>query len=136
MKKIISGLLAGAAMLILGMLIGQVFQNLAPSLKAEYENPNLFRPWSDPIMSLYFFEPFVLGVILAWIWSLTKDIIKGENLTQKGFYFGLIYWATTIPGMIMSYSSFPLSITIVLSWSITGIFQSLCAGFIFSKMLK
>ncbi len=136
MKKVSIGLLAGAMMLIISILIGQIFQYLLPSIKAEYENPNLFRPWADPKMLLYFFEPFVLGVILAWVWGLTKDVLKGKNTTQKALYFGLTYWATTFPGMLMSYSSFPLSAIIVVSWSIIGLFQTISAGFIFSKLLK
>lgn len=136
MKKILTGLLAGAVMLGLGMLVGQVFQLIDPSLKTEYENPNLFRPWTDPLMLLYFVEPFVMGIIMAWLWDMTKSVIKGNTLLEKGIYFGLIYWVISIPGMIMSYSSFPLSVMLVFSWSFTGIVQTLCAGVLFSKMLK
>lgn len=135
-KTLITGIIAGAAMLVLGLAIGQVFAKLAPSLKTEYENPNLFRPWTDPLMSLYFVQPFVLGILLAWVWNMTKGVIKGDTVLQKGFYFGLVYWALSFPGMIMSYSSFPLSLIIVISWSVTGLFQSICAGVLFSKMLK
>ena len=71
MKTISIGLLAGAVMLIAGMLLGQVLHFLLPDLKSEYENPNLFRPWSDPIMLLYFLVPYINGIIFAWLWSLT-----------------------------------------------------------------
>lgn len=136
MKKIATGLLAGAVMLILGMLIGQVFHLFIPSLKTEYENPQLFRPWSDPMMSLYFIVPFINGIIFAWLWSLTKQDIHAENKLERGFRFGFIYWIISIPGMIMSYSSFPLSFMMVFSWSATILVQGLCAGLIFYKMLK
>lgn len=135
-KTLVTGIITGAAMLVLGLAIGQIFAKFAPSLKAEYENPNLFRPWTDPLMSLYFVQPFVMGILLAWVWNMTKGVIKGDNLLQKGFYFGLVYWTLSFPGMIMSYSSFPLSLIIVISWSVTGLFQSICAGVLFSKMLK
>jgi membrane protease YdiL (CAAX protease family) len=96
-------------MLIIGVLVGQAFHFLYPTLKTEYENQNLFRPWNDPIMSFYYAELFLVGIILAWIWEFTKSIAKGENPLEKGFYFGLIYWVITLPGMLMSCSSFPVS---------------------------
>lgn len=136
MKKILTGLLAGAIMLGIGMLIGQVFQYFVPELKNEYQNPNLFRPWSDPLMSLYFVVPFITGLILVFIWEMTKGIIKGNSMIEKGFNFGIIYWVIGIPGMIMSYSSFPLTFILVSSWTITALFQALVSGLLFSKMLK
>ena len=136
MKKILIGLLAGAIMLVMGLLIGQLYNLIVPSLKSEYQNPNLFRSWSDPLMSFYFVVPFITGVILAWIWEMTKGIIKGNSPIEKGLYFGLTYWVISIPGMIMSYSSFPLTFILVSSWTVTGLVQSLCAGLLFSKLLK
>ena len=136
MKKILSGLLAGAIMLIISLATGKCFQFLFPSIRLEYENPQLFRPWTDPLMSIYFLEPFVTGVILAWLWNIVKGNIKGNTLTEKGINFGFIYWVITIPGMLMSYSSFPLSPQLVFSWSATILAQAICAGLLFSKMLK
>ena len=136
MKKILVGLLSGAVMLGVSFLIGRIFEFFFPYLHVEYENTNLFRPWSDPIMLIYFIEPFILGIILAWIWDLMKSIIKGNTPAEKGIYFGYIYWVITIPGMLMSFSSFPLSITMVVSWSVALLVQALSSGLIFSKLLK
>jgi len=136
MKKIIAGLVAGVVMLGIGIFVGRIFQYFFPSLQIEYENTNLFRPWSDPIMLIVFVEPFILGLILAWLWDFTKSTIKGITPTEKGFYFGYFYWIITIPGMLMSFSSFPLSVTIVVSWSFTLLMQALSSGFLFSKILK
>jgi hypothetical protein len=119
------------------MLTGQIFQLFVPSLEAEYHNANLFRPWSDPIMMLYFVYPFLLGIILAWIWENTKVIVKAETDLKKGIYFGSIFWlASSVPGMLMSYASFQLSFMIILSWSLGGLVELLCLGFLFSKTLK
>ena len=136
MRKISSGILAGALMLIIGIAVGQAFHFLYPALKTEYENQNLFRPWSDPIMSFYYAEPFLVGIILAWLWEYTKPIAKGETSLEKGFYFGLVYWVITLPGMLMSYSSFPVSLLLVISWSVTIFIQAICSGILFSKLLK
>lgn len=136
MKKVLVGLIAGAIMLPVGMLIGQLFQAVAPSIKIEYENTQLFRPWSDPIMSIMFVHPFIVGIILAWIWDITKGVVKGNVPMEKGLYFGFVYWVVTIPGMIISYSSFPVSPILIISWSASILAQSLCSGILFSKMLK
>lgn len=136
MKKIGTGLLAGVIMLSIGMLIGQFFQFLFPRLKTEYENQNLFRPWEDPLMSLYFIEPFLTGIILMWIWEMVKESIKSHDIIGKGLRFGFVYWMVTIPGMVMSYGSFPVSLLLVCSWSITILIQALCSGMLYSKILK
>ncbi|HXU27847.1 MAG TPA: hypothetical protein VN698_11505 [Bacteroidia bacterium] len=136
MKKIGIALLIGAVMLTVGMLVGRIFEFFIPWLAIEYQNSGLFRPWSDPIMSLVFIEPFIVAGILVWLWGKTKGIISGNSLLIKGFYFGLTYWLTTIPGMIMSYSSFPVSFALVCSWSTSSLMQTFCAGFLLSKLLK
>ncbi|HLG34309.1 MAG TPA: hypothetical protein VI757_05460 [Bacteroidia bacterium] len=137
MKKIIpAGLIAGAIMLAAGMFTGFVFQLAVPSIRNEYQNANLFRPWSDPLMSLYFIHPFLVGVIMAWLWSKTKDLIQGTTPGQKGMRFGMIYFLISVPGMLISYSSFPISIALTLSWTFAILVQGLCSGFLFSRMLR
>ncbi len=136
MKRFISSLVAGAIMLVAGMLTGQLFQLVVPSIKLEYMNPCLFRPWSDPMMSLVFIEPFIIGFILVWLWDKTKSLITGETFLEKGIKFGLSYWVISIPGMIMSYSSFPVTLLLVINWSVSGLIQTLCAGIYLSKVLK
>lgn len=135
-RKLIIGVFAGAIILIIGMLMSQLFQFLIPSIQAEYENQNLFRSWNDPLMSIYFVEPFLTGIILVWIWEMTKEIIPFNNQIKKGACFGLIYWITTIPGMVMSYASFPLSLGLVCVWSITIFIQAIAAGIMFSILLN
>jgi hypothetical protein len=136
-KTILFGLLAGVIMLAVGMLISQMFHAVSPSLKAEYENPNLFRPWSDPLMMLYFVHPFMMGVILAWVWSKIKTVLNAELGLLSGINFGLAFWCcTSIPGMFITYASFPVSFLMVFSWLFSNLVQMLCAGILFSKTLK
>ncbi|MDP3555966.1 MAG: hypothetical protein Q8T03_01255 [Bacteroidota bacterium] len=136
MRKVIIGLLAGFIMLAVQMIVMKIFLYSFPSIQVEYENTNIFRSWSDPIMLIVFIEPFILGLILAWLWDFTKSKIRGVTLTNKGIYFGYYYWLITIPGMLMAYGSFQLSVTIVVSWSTTLFFQAICSGIFFSKLLK
>ena len=137
MKKTLIGLLAGIVNLALGMLIGRIFFILIPSLNAEFGNTYLFRPFWDPLMGLYFVHPFLVGVIMAWIWSAARVIWKGKTTISHGIYFGLSYWImTSVPGMLISYSSFPLSFAMICNWSATALVQCLCSGILFSFLLK
>ncbi|MCX6005259.1 MAG: hypothetical protein NT082_06265 [Chloroflexi bacterium] len=137
MKKIIPvGLLAGLAMLIVSMALSPLFNLIFPSLNAEYNNANLIRPWSDPLMLLMFIEPFILGIILAWIFSLTRTVFQEKNTWKKGIYFGLCYWVVTLPGMLMSYASFPISLIMVTSWSISIFAQAVVAGLVYARFIK
>lgn len=136
-KTLLTGLLGGIVMLAASMLTGQIFLMLVPALQQEYQNPQLFRPWTDPLMMLYFIHPFLLGIILAWIWDKVKMVIIAPTDLKKGLYFGFTFWiASSIPGMLMSYASFPLSFMIIASWSVGGLVEMLCVGLLFAKMLK
>lgn len=126
MKKfILPSLTAGIAMVITSFVVGQVFNSVIfPSLTSEYQNPALFRPWSDPIMSLFFLYPFALGLILAFVWSKTKQLFTGKNIYEKAARFGATYWLlTNITGMLISYSTFPVSLMMVISWSLSSLVQ-------------
>lgn len=136
MKKIIIGLIAGASMLIINMLVSALISGYFPDIQAEYENDALFRPWTDPIMSYIYFEPFIVAFILLWFWERTKSILPNKEWWIKGIYFGLLYWLLGLPGLFMSYSSFPISLMMTCSWIISGLFQALAVGIIYSKSFK
>lgn len=126
-------LLTGLGMLAVGTAFGRITDIMMPSVKAEYMDPALFRPWSDPEMSLFWLVPFISAGMMFLVWNLTKRQIKGSTRSAKGFNFALIYWMISIPGMIMSYSSFQLSGAIVLSWSISGLLENVLAGQIYAR---
>lgn len=136
MKKIIlPGLLAGFVNLLAAMLVSKIFVFLCPTINTAYQNPNLFRSYSDPLMILFFVYPFLLGIILAWFWNETKSLYPSD--VEGGLRFGLNYWIiATIPGMFVTYSSMPYSLPIVVSWLVEGLISALIAGTIFAKLNK
>ena len=138
MKKILKlGIISAVVVLAIGMILNRILQIVFPSLVSEYQNPSLFRPWSDPIMSVYFIYPFILGILLAWIWLKTKSLLEGKSNLKKGIYFGIAYWiVASIPGMVISYSSFQMSLLMILSWTFSGLIQAISAGLIFSHLDK
>lgn len=134
---IVAGLIAGFAMLILAMAVGMLMNAALPSVAKEYENTNLFRSWSDPIKSLYFLYPFFLGIALAWVWDKTKGVIGEGSIWLRGSRFARSFWIVSIiPGIVMSYSSFPVSLAMSLTWILSSLIQILCAGFIYARMIK
>jgi hypothetical protein len=137
MKKIfIPGLVAGIASLAAAMIVGYLFGFILPSLNQEYTNEQMFRPWSDPLMSLYFIYPFLLGFALAWVWEKTKALFT-KTYFSNALNLTLIYWIiSTIPGMIMSISSFKISVIMVLTWTISAFIQLLVLSLIILGMNK
>lgn len=137
MKKILlSGLIAGIAALVTGALLSILFNVTAPSLVTQYENAAIFRPWSDPLMSLYYAYPFILALPLAWIWNKVKSLIHGYAW-NRGLQFGLVYFVcASIPGMWITYSSFQVSLPMVLSWTLAGLLQGIAIGLVFAKTNK
>jgi hypothetical protein len=136
MKKIIlPGIVAGIVILILGMAINNLFM-LIPSVNADYNNFNIMRSWQDPLMLLFFIYPFVLGIALAWMWNISKGLFKG-SAWKRGTNFGWTYFIiATIPGMLISYISFPISLLTIISWAVSSLISAIAAGWIFAKMNK
>ena len=125
MKKIIlSGIIVGVVILAVSMLINYGFM-LFPTIAADYQNTNIMRSWQDPLMMLFFLHPFVLGIILAGVWDRTKGLFQG-SIFQKGNQFGIAIWLiATVPGMLISYSSFTLSLLTIISWTVSGLINSI-----------
>ncbi len=137
MKKIIiPGLLAGLLVIIISTIVSIILNIIFPVLMVIYNDVNIFRSWSDPRMYIYYFVPFITGIILAWTWDKTKNLMKGSTL-EKGIYFGLAYWViATIPGMVITYSCFQLSLYIVLMWTLMNLLNGLIFGTVLSYLNK
>ncbi len=121
------GLITGVILLATAFGFNWLSAILFPSLSAEYQNIAIFRLWNDPIMMLYFFYPFILGFVLSYLWKVlkTKDPVK-----FAWFYF----LVAGIPGMFISYTTFQVSLLMIVSWSAVGFLQALIAGFVFTKI--
>lgn len=137
MKKVfLLGLLAGLAMLVFGMLFDLGFRWIFPGLTSEYETSGIFRAWEEPLMSLYFLSPFIMGIAFAWVWNKTKSLFSG-GLFKKAFMFTLaVFFVTTVPGMVISYASFKISLLMIVSWTIASLIQEFVAGLILARLNK
>ena len=136
MKVLISGVAAGVCVLAFSVAFSMVFGMVFPGVAQEYVSA-VFRPWSDPLMSLFFLYPFVLGLALAWAWPKVNAALHGKSEIEKGAKFGFGYWVVAgIPGMLMSYSSFNVSLLMVLGWSVAGLAEAMIAGIVIAKLQK
>lgn len=135
-KIILPGLVAGLLMLIVGMILSTILNMVFPSLVTEYNNIAIFRSYSDPLMSLFFAYPIALGLILAFVWDKVKGLLQGSN-GQVAVRFGFFYWlVASVPGMIVTYSSFQVSILMVLTWTLISFVNGVIAALVFQKMMK
>lgn len=131
-----AGIIAGFVNLLTGLGINAVLGMILPGLEQEYQNTSLFRSWQDPLMMVYFAYPFVLGLVLAYLWKVLNRQLKGTD-PQKAMAFAKIYFViATIPGMFISYTSFQLSFLMILVWTLTGLVQAYMAGLVFTKYMK
>lgn len=134
-KIIVTGLFAGLVMLAVAVGLSFLSNLALPGLMAEYGNTGLYRPWDDPLMSIYFAYPFVMGLALAWFWNRIKDAFGGNSAWGRGLRYGLAYWIiATIPGMVITYSSFQVSLPMVLTWTVFGLVGALAGGLVCAGM--
>lgn len=128
------GLLAGLINLVLGMILSFGLQTLFPDLAKEYQNIKLFRPWTDPLMMAFFAYPFILGIAASYFWSLLGKALTGDAINKALKFAGIYFVIATIPGMFVSYTTFQVSLWMVLSWTLTGLLEVFVAGLVFAKL--
>jgi hypothetical protein len=135
MKKVFwTGILAGVVILISNMIVGAIFQFFQPAIKDQYMTA-IFRPWSDYRMSLFFLHPFIVGLVLSYIWGKTRNLFTNLSKMRNGFNFGLLAWIfLTIPGMYVTYTTFAVSVAMILSWTAGGLVGMVWAGLILAKL--
>ncbi len=134
-KVVISGLAAGALMLGASLLLSLIISAAFPEAVAEYSNSEIFRQMDDPLMHYMLFHPFVMGVILSFIWPKVRGQIGGEGL-KKGLAYGFYVWLFFgVPGMLISISTFQVSPFLVGTWTVSVLAQDLVAGVVISRMV-
>lgn len=127
------GLIAGVAILATGIILNFIVGVALPSIATEYQNTDLFLPWTDPRMMGFFAYPFILGVVLAYLWD--KVDVKGKDAQTKALHFAKLYFiVATIPGMYITFTSFQVSLPMVLIWTATGFIEAFVAGYVLAKV--
>ena len=133
MKRfLIKGIAAGAALLVISYAALYLVVSLFPSVAEQYYDP-VFSFEGDKAI-LYFAHPFVLSFALAWFWRRFKSLFHGP-FWWRGMEMGMVYGLiATLPAMWIIYSSLAVSLTLVLTWLLYGVFQAIVVGMIFAKI--
>jgi hypothetical protein len=132
-KVVVPALVSAVAMIAASVALGYLFNFLFPSVAAEYENTAMYRPWDDPLMYMFIIQPFILSGTLVWGWDKIKGHFQG-SVGRKAFCVSLICLMLFIlPGMIMTISSFKVSLLAILTWTISSFVQVLVASLIFIR---
>jgi hypothetical protein len=136
-KVIIPGLLAGVLMVLVDILFSYLVNLVFPSIMNEYVNIALFRPWNDPKMSLYFVTPFITAWAIAYLWNKFKGAVKTKGLFKRGLMIGLfVFFISTLPGMVISYGTFQISMAMALSWTVMSFIDACVAGWVIAGVNK
>lgn len=131
-KFLVKGLAAGAALLVLSYLALYLMVILLPSIAEQYYDP-MFS-FDGNKAALFFLHPFVLSFALAWFWRRFKGLFQGP-FWWRGIELGLVYGLiSTLPAMWMVFSAMAISISLVITWLIYGVFQAIVVGIIFAKI--
>ena len=134
-KIILTGLVAGVVALISGFAVSIISQSVFPTIAAEYAS-DLYRPFTNPLMSYIFLHPFVISILLAWAYPRILVATKRETLRRGASYGLFIFGIMAIPGMVMTYSTFQMSLPMLLSWTAMALVQLVAGGMVIAKMLE
>lgn len=134
MKKfLIKGFVAGAVLLLLSYVALYLVVALFPGMAEQYYSP-VFNLEGGEKAILYFAHPFVLSFALAWFWRRFKGLFHGP-FWWRGIEMGLVYGLiATLPAMWITFSSLAVSLGLVISWLLYGVFQAIVVGIIFAKV--
>lgn len=123
-------------MLGVSLLLSLIISAIFPDSMAEYSNSEIFRQMDDLLMYYFFLHPFVMGVILSFIWQKVSGQINGEGMV-KGLAYGFYVWLLFgVPGMLISISTFQVSAFLVGTWTVSILAQYLAAGVAISRMVR
>jgi len=133
MKKIIiTGIVAGFALLILSISGLYITTWFLPGIAAQYFDP-AFDMQSSRVM-IYYLHPFLIAMALSFFWSRFKVVLTGSFLT-RGIEFGLIYALVAVfPMMWLIYAALSVSIEMLATWFALAVLQGLVAGLIYEKL--
>lgn len=129
---LVKGIIAGAALLVLSYAALYLIVTFFPGIAEEYYNPVFNFEGSKG--ALYFIHPFILSFALAWFWRRFKTLFHGP-FWWRGLEMGLVYGLiATLPAMWITFSAMAVSLTLVFTWFLYGVFQAMVVSVIFAKL--
>jgi len=127
-NKYLLAISVGVLLLACSMVFSWLLNVIFPSLQSEYVTV-AFRPWTDPLMSLFFLYPVVMGALLTKMWLKTRKSWKSG--LEFGGCFGVLF---AVPSFLVNYSTFTFSLPMILSWTVMGFINVVIAGLALEKL--
>ncbi len=128
-------LIAGIAAAIFNTIVGALTCGGVFNWVYKLEPANVWKPMSGPPGLLFYTGSFVLSLILAFVYALVQKGIPGKNKFIKGLIFGLCVWATgTLPGMFTIHAFMTVATTVVVYWTLLGLFTIPLEGMIIAAI--
>lgn len=133
MKKVFkSGLVAGIILFIVSYGGLYLTIRFVPILFVSYNNPLFKSDGSRDI--LFYLHAFIISFALSWFWERFKGLFRGPFLL-RGLEFGLVYaMVALLPVMWITFSALDITLVMVVSWFVYGLFQAVLAGIIFARI--
>jgi hypothetical protein len=133
MKKVLrAGLIAGVILFIVSY--GSLFLTIKffPQLFLAYNNPLFNSDGSRDV--LFYLHAFIISFALSWFWDRFKGLFSG-SFFLRGLEFGSVYGVVALlPVMWITFSSLDITLVMVISWFLYGLFQAIIAGIVFAKI--
>jgi hypothetical protein len=133
MKKVLrAGLIAGVILFIVSY--GGLFLTIKffPQFFLAYNNPLFNSDGSRDV--LFYLHAFIISFALSWFWDRFKGLFSG-SFFLRGLEFGSVYGVVALlPVMWITFSSLDITLVMVISWFLYGLFQAIIAGIVFAKI--
>jgi hypothetical protein len=133
MKKVLrAGLIAGVILFIVSY--GGLFLTIKffPQFFLAYNNPLFNSDGSRDV--LFYLHAFIISFALSWFWDRFKGLFSGSSFL-RGLEFGSVYGVVALlPVMWITFSSLDITLVMVISWFLYGLFQAIIAGIVFAKI--
>jgi len=130
-KFLISGIIGG----IVIWIISFIFDNILLMQVFPYDIFSLggMRSMEDPLMILFFLNPFVLSFAMSYIYRFFSKPFSGDYL-RKGTSFGFMVWLVAgIPSAFIVYTSMDYPIGFTISSFIGSLLYMLGTGIAIAK---
>jgi hypothetical protein len=132
-RFLLSGILGGIAIWIVGIILSIIVMQIWPF---DVLSLGGMRTIGDPIILLYFLQPFVLAFALSYIYPMLEKNFKGSYI-DKGKSFGIAMWiVVSIPHAFLLYSSMNYPIGFTVESVVGSLLYMIAAGIVIARINK
>jgi len=86
-------------------------------------------------MSLFFVALIVFGIVMVLFYNKAKSLFIG-NIYRKGANLGVLYFLLVIPGMLIIFSTFQISLLMIIFWWVVALIEGIVANKLISSIIK